>query len=150
MLVTLNELLKDASAKQYAVGAFNAPTLDNIRAVIDAAEALDVPVILQHAQVHESLITIEEIGPIMLAYAQRARVPVAVHLDHGSSFALCVKAMRLGFTSVMHDASSESFQDNLEKTREIVKIAHAIGVSVEAEHGSCIYLISGRRRRTRQ
>lgn len=135
MLVTLNELLKDAKEKKYAVGAFNVPNLEAIRAVIQAAEELGLPVILQHAEVHENLISLEEIGPIMLQYAKAAKVPVAVHLDHGASFEMCVKAIRLGFTSVMYDASSKEYEVNLAESKEIVKIAHAVGVSVEAELG---------------
>lgn len=135
MLVTLNELLQDAQKKKYAVGAFNVPNLETIRAVISAAEEMNSPVILQHAEVHEDLIPLEEIGPIMLKYAKNAKIPVAVHLDHGVSFEKCIEAIRIGFTSVMYDASSKSYEVNLRETKEIVKIAHSVGVSVEAELG---------------
>ncbi|SES95165.1 fructose-bisphosphate aldolase, class II [Enterococcus malodoratus] len=135
MLVTLSELLKDAKEGQYAVGAFNVPNLEAIRGVIQAAEELNSPVILQHAEVHENLIGLEEIGPIMLQYARAAKVPVAVHLDHGATFEMCIKAIRMGFTSVMYDASSKEYEVNLAESKEIVKIAHAAGVSVEAELG---------------
>lgn len=135
MLVTMAEILKDAKEKKYAVGAFNAPNLETVQAVIQAAEELQVPVILQHAEVHENMISLAEIGPIMLDYAKRASVPVCVHLDHGASFDLCIQAIRLGFTSIMYDASAKSYEENLEETKEIVKIAHAAGVSVEAELG---------------
>lgn len=135
MLVTMKEILQDAKEKKYAVGAFNVPNLESIQAVISAAEELGVPVIIQHAEVHENLISMQEIGPIMLDYAKRASVPVCVHLDHGASFDLCVQAIRLGFTSVMYDASAKSYEENFEETKEMVKIAHAAGVSVEAELG---------------
>ncbi|MBL1229687.1 class II fructose-bisphosphate aldolase [Enterococcus sp. BWB1-3] len=135
MLVTLKELLKDAKRTPYAVGAINVPNLEAIRAVVEAAEELNSPVILQHAEVHENLVRLEEIGPVMLDYARRAKVPVAVHLDHGASFDMCVQAIRLGFTSIMYDASSKPYEVNLAETKEIVKIAHAAGVSVEAELG---------------
>ncbi|MBE6083427.1 MAG: class II fructose-bisphosphate aldolase [Tissierellaceae bacterium] len=135
MLATLKDLLEDAKQHQYAVGAFNVPNLESIRAVIKAAEELKAPVILQHAQVHQNLISLQEISPIMLNYAEKAKVPVAVHLDHGASFDLCVQAIRAGFTSIMYDASSKDFDVNLRETKEIVKIAHAVGVSVEAELG---------------
>lgn len=135
MLVNLKYLLNDAKQNNYAVGAFNVPTLQNVRAVISAAEELEVPVILQHAQVHEEFISIEEVAPILLDYAHRAKVPVAVHLDHGADFDMIIKAIRLGFTSVMYDASGKDFKVNLEETREITRIAHAAGVSVEAELG---------------
>ena len=135
MLVTMKEILKDAKERKYAIGAFNVPNLESVQAVISAAEELNVPVILQHAEVHENLISMQEIGPIMLDYAKRALVPVCVHLDHGASFDLCVQAIRLGFTSIMYDASSKSYEENFNETKEIVKIAHAAGVSVEAELG---------------
>ena len=135
MLVTLKELLDQAKEEKKAVGAFNGTTLEAIRGIIQAAEELDTPVILQHAQSHDDIIDLEEIGPIMLYYAERAKVPVALHLDHGSSFERCVQALRLGFTSVMYDASAKSFEENVEETKETVKIAHAVGASVEAELG---------------
>lgn len=135
MLVTLKELLQDAKEKKYAVGAFNTPNLETIRAVVDAAEEMNAPVIISHAEVHENFIPLDVIGPVMLKLAREAKVPVCVHLDHGATFEACVKAMRLGFTSVMYDASAKSFEDNVKETSEIVKIAHALGVSVEAELG---------------
>ena len=135
MLVTLKELLDQAKEEKKAVGAFNGTTLEAIRGIIQAAEELDTPVILQHAQSHDDMIGLEEIGPVMLYYAKRAKVPVALHLDHGSTLERCVQALRLGFTSVMYDASAKSFEENVEETKEIVKIAHAVGASVEAELG---------------
>ncbi|GCF95699.1 hypothetical protein NRIC_35900 [Enterococcus florum] len=135
MLVTMKEILEDAREKKYGVGAFNTPNLEAVQAVITAAEEVGAPVILQHAEVHNDLISIEEIGPIMIDYAKRATVPVAVHLDHGASYEMCVKAIRQGFTSVMYDASSKDYETNLKETSEIVKIAHAADVTVEAELG---------------
>ena len=135
MLVTLKELLDQAKIEHKAVGAFNGTTLEAIRCIIQAAEELNCPVILQHAQSHDDIIDLEEIGPIMKYYAERAKVPVALHLDHGSSFERCVQALRLGVTTVMYDASAKSLEENAEETKEIVKIAHAVGASVEAELG---------------
>ena len=135
MLVTLKELLDQAKIEHKAVGAFNGTTLEAIRGIIQAAEELNCPLILQHAQSHDDIINLEEIGPVMKYYAERAKVPVALHLDHGSSFERCVQALRLGFTSVMYDASAKSFEENAEETKEIVRIAHAVGASVEAELG---------------
>lgn len=135
MLVELKEILNQAKKEKKAVGAFNGTTLEAIRGIIQAAEEMDCPVILQHAQSHDDLIDLEEIGPVMKYYAQRAKVPVALHLDHGASFDRCVQALALGFTSVMYDASAKSFEDNVKETAEIVKIAHAVGASVEAELG---------------
>lgn len=135
MLVTLKEILKEAREKRYAVGAFNVPNLESLLAVIQVAEEEQVPVILQHAEVHNDLIPLDVIGPIMLDQARKASVPIAVHLDHGSSFTLCMKAIKLGFTSIMYDASTKPFEVNIQETKEIVKIAHSLGVSVEAELG---------------
>ncbi len=135
MLVTLKELLNEAKREKKAVGAFNGTTLESIRGIIRAAEELGCPVVLQHAQSHDLIIPLDEIGPILLYYARRAKVPVSVHLDHGSSFERCIQAMRLGFTSVMYDASGKDFETNIRETAEIVRIAHAAGVSVEAELG---------------
>ena len=134
MLVTLKGLLEDAKNKKQAVGAFNGTTLEGIRAIIGAAEELRRPVILQHAQSHDTIIDLNEIAPLMLHYARSASVPVAVHLDHGSTFKRCMEAIRAGFTSVMYDASAKPFEQNLMETAEIVKAAHSV-VSVEAELG---------------
>lgn len=135
MLVTMKELLHEADRNNYAVGAFNCATLENIRAVIRAAEKTNSPVILEYAEAHKSFISIDEIGPIMVDYAKKAKVPVAVHLDHGQSYDLFVKAIKHGFTSVMIDASGFAFEENVAKTKEIVKLAHSVGVTVEAELG---------------
>ncbi len=135
MLVTGKQLLQHAMNTRTAVGAFNATTMEAARAIIQAAEELNTPVILQHAHIHDNLMPMEEIGPLMLFYAERASVPVCVHLDHGASFERCMQAIRLGFTSVMIDASSASFEENIACTSEVVRAAHAAGVSVEAELG---------------
>lgn len=135
MLVTLRELMKDAKEKRYAVGAFNVPNLEAVTAVTAAAEELDVPVILAHAEMHDAYTPMDVIGPVMLDFAKKAKVPVCVHFDHGASFDKCIQAIRLGFTSVMYDASAKSYEENLNETSEIVKIAHSVGVSVEAELG---------------
>ena len=89
-LVTSKEMLAKAQKGGYAVGAFNAENMEMVKAIIQAAEELNCPVILQHAQSHDDIIDLEEIGPIMKYYAERAKVPVALHLDHGSSFERCV------------------------------------------------------------
>lgn len=135
MLVTLKELLDQAKAEKKAVGAFNATTLEAARAIVQAAEELNTPVILQHAHIHDNLIDLMEMGPILKYYAERAKVPVALHLDHGATYERCAQALALGFTSVMYDASAKSFEENVAETTEIVKMAHAVGASVEAELG---------------
>lgn len=135
MLVSLKELMKEANEKGYAVGAFNASNLESLIAIIRAAEETGKGVILNYAEVHTPLISMDEIGPIMIKYAQNASVPVCVHLDHGTSLETCMKAIRLGFTSVMLDASSEDYEENVKNTALICRLAHSVGVTVEAELG---------------
>lgn len=135
MLVGLKEAMLEARKDNAALAAFNVPNLEMLRAAVQAAEELQKPVILQHAEGHGSLIPLEEIGPIMVDYAKRSSVPIVVHLDHGNSLQAILKAIQLGFTSVMIDASSESYEKNVRKTKEIVTIAHSVGVDVEAELG---------------
>lgn len=135
MLVSLKELMKDACEKGYAVGAFNTPNLESVIAVIKAAEETGKGVILNHAEVHFPLIPLEDIAPIMIKYAKEASVPVCVHLDHGSSLETCMKAIRLGFTSVMLDASANDYEANVRDTALICRLAHSVGVTVEAELG---------------
>lgn len=135
MICNMKEILEDAKRHKYAVGAFNTPNLESLRATIDAAEENNAPVIVTHAQVHQSVVDIELIAPLMLEYAKKAKVPVCVHLDHGTTFEYVLKAIRLGFTSVMFDRSSLPFENNITETAEIVKYAHMVGVSVEGALG---------------
>lgn len=138
MLVTLKEILAIAEEKHIAVGSFNTPNLASLRGIIAAAEELNQPVILMHAQVHEEmgLCTMEEVAPIMLAAAKRAKVPVCVHLDHGTDLDYIKRGLELGFTSVMFDGSALPVEENFAKTREAVLMAAKTGASVEAEIGS--------------
>ncbi len=138
MLVTLKEILSIAEERRIAVGSFNTPNLASLHAVIGAAEALQQPVILMHAQVHEEmgLCTMEEITPIMLAAARRASVPVCVHLDHGTDIGYIRRGLELGFTSVMYDGSAGSVEENFKNTELTVRMASRTGASVEAEIGS--------------
>lgn len=135
MLVSLNEVLKIGREKGIGVPAINTPNFETIIAAIEVAEELNIPLILAHAQLHEEVIAIETIGPAMLEYAKRAKIPVCVHLDHGESFDFCKKAIAMGFTSVMIDASAYPYDENIRITKEVVDYAHAHGVSVEAELG---------------
>jgi len=135
MRVNLNKILQDAQVNGYGIGAFNTPNLESIQAVIAAAENLNQPVIIMHAQIHEKLIPLEVIGPVMVRLADQARVAVCVHLDHGEDLGYLLHAMKMGFTSVMYDGSRLPYEENLTNTREIVRVAHYLGVSVEAELG---------------
>ena len=136
MLVSLKEVLEFAAKKSCAIGAFNVSNFESAEAIIGAAEETGMPVILNYAEVHSPYMTIDIASEVMLYFAKKATVPVVVHLDHGASFESCVRAVRLGFTSVMIDASALSYEDNLAVTIETVKMAHSAGVTVEAELGS--------------
>ena len=136
MLVSLSTILDLAESRKMAVGAFNVTTLEGIRALIAAAEELDQPVIMQFANAaHGSLIPMREIGPVMM-YADLAKVPVCVHLDHGASFEEVREAIELGFTGVMYDGSVLPYEENAANTRAVVEMAESSGVSVEAEIGA--------------
>ena len=95
MLVSLQEIMSYAEKKQCAIGAFNTPNLESIMAVLENAETYQVPVIIAHAQVHESVMPLETIGPVMVLCAKRSKVPVCVHLDHGVSLDYIEKALEL-------------------------------------------------------
>ncbi len=135
MLVSMKELLADAQEKGYAVGAFNSPNFEALNAIIAAAEETGKGIILQHADTHYPLMPLETIAPVMVDRAKKAKVPVCVHLDHSKSIEDCIKAISLGFTSVMFDASSLSYEENIAQTALICRLAHNIGVTVEAELG---------------
>lgn len=138
MLVNLKNILQIAEAEKCAVGSFNTPNFESMRAVIGAAEELNTPVIIMHAQVHEEmgLCKMDEIAPIMLFMADRAKVPVCVHLDHGTDIDYVKRGIDLGFTSVMYDGSECSLDLNRANTCIIKEIAARENVSVEAEVGS--------------
>jgi fructose-bisphosphate aldolase, class II len=135
MLVTLSEILRIAEAKKCAIGSFNTPNLESIQAVIGAAEELGVPVIIMHAEIHESIMPLSTIGPIMILEASKAKVPVCVHLDHGENLAYISKALDIGFTSVMYDGSHLTYEENVANTCIAVSMAKRVGASVEAEIG---------------
>ena len=136
MLVTLKEILEIAEERKIAVGAFNTPNLESLRAIIGAAEELKLPVIIQFAQCHEDWIPLREIGPIMVDWAKKAEVPVCVHLDHGETLEYLEEALKLGFTGIMYDGSVLPYEENTENTKKAVAMARAYGASVEAELGS--------------
>lgn len=136
MLATLNDVMKIAEEKKIAVGSFNTPNLEALQAVIEAAEELDLPVIIQFAQCHEPWIPLVMIGPIMVNAAKKSKVPVCVHLDHGETLEYLQQALDMGFTSIMYDGSTLSYEENLENTKRAVAMATKTGASVEAELGS--------------
>lgn len=135
MLVNLNDVLRPAQQGHYAVGLFNTTDTDMLQAAIEAAEEMRAPIIIGTAEVLLPYGELQLIAPSVIAAAKRARVPVVVHYDHGLSFDRCMEALRLGFSSVMYDASAKPYAQNIQETREIVRIAHAFGVTVEGEIG---------------
>ena len=131
----MNDVLKIAEEKNIAIGSFNTPTLENLWAVIEAAESMNVPVIIMHAELHEPIAPLSFIGPIMVLAASNSKVPVCVHLDHGEHLDYIKTALDLGFTSVMYDGSLLPYEENIKNTKECVKMAKEKGASVEAEIG---------------
>ena len=135
MLVTLNEILAMAEEKKCAYAAFNTPNLECITAVLNAAEKLNVPVMITHAQLHESVAPLAVIGPVMVQAAKNAKVPVCVHLDHCETLSYMAEALKMGFTGVMYDGSTLPYEENVANTKIAVAMAKEYGVSVEAEIG---------------
>lgn len=135
VLVSLNEMLADANKNYYAVGAFNATDLNTARGIISAAEEMSAPVILQFAESHAPYIDIGTAANLYLDLAKRATIPVCVHLDHGVNFETIMKAIKLGYSSVMIDASTMPFKKNVALTKDIVRIVRPLGITVEAELG---------------
>ncbi|MDD7363331.1 MAG: class II fructose-1,6-bisphosphate aldolase [Peptoniphilus sp.] len=135
MLVTGKEILQHADDHQYAVGAFNVNNMEIIQAIAEAADELRAPVILQASQGAIKYAGVEYITALVKTTAELIDVPIALHLDHGTDFEEIIKCIRNGFTSVMIDASKHELEENIRLTKEIVRIAHSVGVSVEAELG---------------
>ena len=143
MLVNLQEVLSAAQKGNYAVGLFNTTDTDMLQAVIDAAEEMRAPVIVGTAEVLLPYGELKLIAPAVVAAAKRAKVPVVVHYDHGLTFERCMEALKLGFTSVMFDGSTKPYEENIAETREVVRIAHAFGATVEGEIGHVGQAASG-------
>ena len=135
MLVNLNSILPKARKGKYGVGAFNTSNLEISQAIIQAAELLNAPVIVATSEKAISYAGIENLSQLVITMAKKAKIPVALHLDHGKSFEIVKQCIKHSYTSVMIDASHLSFKDNLRLTKQVVKYAHKKGVSVEAEIG---------------
>ena len=136
MLANMRQMLKDAEDGGYCIGCINTPNLETVRGVIAAAEEVNVPIIIDHAQVHdENGIKVEVIGPLMVEYAKKAKVPVCVHVDHGADFTFVLRCIKAGFSSVMYDLSRLPYEENLSKVKEFTEFAHRMDVTVEAELG---------------
>ncbi len=135
MLVNMNDVLRPAKANKYAVGLFNAVNLELARGIIAAAESTRSPVIMGTAEVLLPYGPLEEVSYYLVPMAKRASVPIVVHLDHGLSYDTCVKALKLGFTSVMYDCSTDTYEENVRKVKEMADIAHSYGATIEGELG---------------
>ena len=138
MLVNLKEILAIAEERKIAIGSFNSPNITSLQAIIRAAEEMNQPVILMHAQIHEELgyCKLEEIVPVMVQFAKASKVPVCVHLDHGTDLEYLRRGLELGVTAVMYDGSALSEEENIANTMIAVEMAKKYGASVEAEIGS--------------
>lgn len=134
-LVKMKDLLRCAEEKNIGCGAFSVGNMEMVRGAIRAAEELDTPIILQIAEVRLKNSPLHLMGPMMVQAAKEAKVNVAVHLDHGLTFETVDKALELGFTSVMLDASTLPFEENIARVKAVVEKARKYGATVEAELG---------------
>jgi len=135
-LISLAEGLKHARVHQYALGAFNVLDTHFLRALFAAAKQQRSPFIINIAEVHFKYLSLDTLVEAVKYEAARHDIPVVLNLDHGLHFEAVVQALRLGFTSVMFDGSTLDYEENVRQTREVVKMCHAVGVSVEAELGA--------------
>lgn len=133
--VTSEEMLKNAQTGNYAVGAFNAENMEMVKAIIAAAEELRAPVMIQTTPSTVKYGSLETFYAMVAADAKKASVPVCLHLDHGNSFELAVRAIQAGYTSVMIDGSQEDFEGNIAVSKKVADVANALGIPVEAELG---------------
>ncbi|MCI9163706.1 MAG: class II fructose-1,6-bisphosphate aldolase [Lachnospiraceae bacterium] len=134
-LVTTKQLLSEAQKGGYAVGAFNVENMEMVQAVIAAAEELRSPVIMQTTPSTVKYAGLDYFYANVRVAAERASVPVVMHLDHGSSFELAMQALRAGYTSIMIDGSHESFEENIAVSKAVADACHPSGIPVEAELG---------------
>lgn len=134
-LVPMSCLLEQARKGGYAVGAFNTNNLEIVQGIVEAAEEMESPVILQASQGAIKYAGLDYIVAIVKAASERVKVPIALHLDHGTSFEQAVQCIRAGFSAVMFDGSKHPFEENIAKTLEVVKVAKTVGVTVEGELG---------------
>ena len=134
-LVKMKQLLLQAQKENRGCGAFSVGNMEMVKGAIRAAEELNTPIILQIAEVRLKHSPLHLMGPMMVQAAKEAKVDVAVHLDHGLTMPVVEKALELGFTSVMLDASTLPFEENMERVKHVVRLAAGYGATVEAELG---------------
>ncbi|MBQ9977755.1 MAG: class II fructose-bisphosphate aldolase [Clostridia bacterium] len=135
MLVNLNQVLLPAKQNKYAVGLFNAVNMELARGIIAAAESTQSPVIMGTAEVLFPYGPLEEVSYYLIPMAKKANVPVVIHLDHGLKKETCIKALELGFSSIMYDCSTDPYDVNVQKVKEMADIAHSYGATIEGELG---------------
>ena len=135
MLINMNDVLLPAKKGGYGIGFFNAVNVEMARAVIETAEELRAPVMVGTAEVLLPAMSLERVAEYLIPMARKASVPVCVHYDHGLTFEKCMEALKLGFTSVMYDCSTEDYESNARKLAEMVRICHGMGATVEGELG---------------
>ncbi|MGL5972515.1 MAG: class II fructose-1,6-bisphosphate aldolase [Oscillospiraceae bacterium] len=135
MLISGKEMLQHAHKNSYAVGAFNVNNMEILQAIISTCEKNNSPIIIQTSEGAIKYAGIEYLSSMVKLAASKTHIPVCLHLDHGTTYETIIQCIKHGYSSVMIDASHYSLEENISKTKEIVKIAHAAGVSVEAEIG---------------
>ena len=136
MLVNLKDITAIAEQNNMAVGAFNSPNLESVRAAIDTAEKLGLPVIIDHAEGHVSVTPLDVIGPVMVALAERSSAPVCVHLDHCEHLSYMRRALEMGFTGAMFDGSTLPYERNVELGHRAADMCHNYDCGLECELGS--------------
>lgn len=134
-MVNTKQMLEQARAKKYAIAQPNAWDVASLRGIIRACEEHNSPIIIGLGEPHFKYMQVDEIFSLLRLYAEETEIPIALHLDHGATYEAQIAAIRAGFTSVMLDASTDPFDENVRRTREVVKVAHQCGVTVEAELG---------------
>ena len=134
-LVTMKSLLEQAKKNHRGIGASSLGNMEMVKGAVEAAEELNTPIILQIAEVRLNHSPLALMGPMMVQAAKEAKVEIAVHLDHGLTMEVVQKALDYGFTSVMFDSSTYPFEENIKRTREVVRLAEKYGATTEAELG---------------
>lgn len=136
MLANFNTVLKEAYEQGYAVGAFNCYNYETFKGAIDCAQEMNQPVIVAFGEKYLKNMSLETAAAIVKSLAEHLSIPVCLHLDHCSDMSVVYKAIKAGFNSVMYDGSALPFEENLKNTKLVCEVAHACGVTVEAELGS--------------
>ncbi len=135
MLVNLDYVLRPAMKSHYGVGLFNTINMEMVNGVVNAAEKLRAPVMMGPAEILLGAADLAEVAAMVRSRAEKTDIPVVLHYDHGLTFEKCIEAIQLGYTSIMYDCSTAPYEENVRRVAEMVRIAHAAGVTVEGELG---------------